>query len=197
MMENKEKSRFTSPLDNLNRDARAYLNASLDDVKLNVAKGLSQASCTLTSLILLFIIAGIFLLALAAACVIWLGDIMGSYSLAALTMAGVLLLVLLMLFLLRNHLFKNTYRTLFLNLFFPDNTPKEELDIVILKNQVKINKQEARLTRSYMYARAYYTPSRLVGEALSRIFAKSIDIPSDSFIPALIRFIFGSKKKKK
>ena len=197
MMQNKETSRFTTPLDNLNRDARAYLDASLDDVKLNVTKGLSQASCTLTSLILLFIVAGIFLLALAAACVIWLGDIMGSYSLAALTMAGVLLLVLLMLFLLRNHLFKNTYRALFLNLFFPDNPPKEELDIAILKNQVKMNKQEAKLTRSYMYAREYYTPSRLVGEALSRIFARSAGLSSDSFIPALIRFIFGSRKNKK
>lgn len=176
-------NKFTTPLDNLARDARAYIDASIDDVKLNAAKGLSQASCTLTSLILLFTVAGTFLLVLAAACVLWLGEILCSYSLAAFATAGALLLVLLILFLLRNHLFKNTYRALFLNLFFPANAPKEELDIVLLKNQAEKNKQEAKLTRSYMYARDYYSPSRIAGEALG-------------LIPALIRLIFGYKKKR-
>ena len=192
----KEMNRYTTPLDDLTRDARTYLDTRLDDVKLNTAKGLSQASCTLTSIILLFIVAGAFLLTLSAACVIWLGEIMGSYSLAAFSAAAVLLLILLILFLLRNHLFKNTYKALFLNLFFPDNAPKEELDIAILKNQVKMNKQEAKLTRSYMSAREYYTPSRIVGEALSRIGAKTLGVSSDSLIPALIRLIFGYKRKK-
>ncbi len=192
----KEMNKFTTPLDDLTRDARAYLDSRLDDVKLNTTKGLSQASCTLTSIILLFIVAGAFLLVLSAACVIWLGEIMGSYSLAAFSVAAVLLLILLILFLLRNHLFMNTYKTLFLNLFFPDNAPKEELDIAILKNQVKMNKQEAKLTRSYMSARDYYTPSRIVGEALSRISAKRLGVSSDSLIPALIRLIFGYKRKK-
>lgn len=198
-MENRKKmqtNKYATPLDDLSRDARAYLDTRLDDVKLNTAKGLSQASGILTSIILLFIVAGAFLLILSAACVIRLGEVMNSYSLAAFVVAGVLLLILLVLVLLRNHLFTGTYKALFLNLFFPDNAPKEELDIAILKNQVKMNKQEAKLTRSYMSARDYYTPSRIVGEALSRISAKRLGVSSDSLIPALIRLIFGYKRKK-
>ncbi len=190
-------NKYTTPLDDLTQDARSYMDTRIDDVKLNTVKGLSQASCTLTNLILLFIVAGAFLLILSAACVICLGEAMNSYSLAAFSVAGVLLLILLILFLLRNYLFKNTYKSMFLNLFFPDNAPKEELDIAILKNQVKMNKQEAKLTRSYMSAKDYYTPSRIVGEAVSRFSAKKLGVSSDSLIPALIRLLFGRKKKKR
>lgn len=111
-------SEFTQPLEDLSGSVRDYVDLKLDELKLRTAKGLSIAVSKMLAMMTLIGVATVVLLALAFGLVLLLGEAMDSYAVAALIVAGVLLLVLLVLILLRNRLFEGRFVRLFAQLFF-------------------------------------------------------------------------------
>ena len=106
-------------LGRLVQDSKAYADAKIDDIKLKTVKGLSQGSSTLARMLLYFAIGSTLVMALAFAFVLLLGEIIGSYALAAFIVAGVLALALVIIFLLRGKLFRDSFVPMFADLFFP------------------------------------------------------------------------------
>lgn len=106
-------------LGRLVQDSKAYADAKIDDVKLKTVKGLSQGSSTLARMLLYFAIGSALVMALAFAFVLLLGELIGSYALAAFIVAGVLALALVVIFLLRGRLFRDSFVPMFADLFFP------------------------------------------------------------------------------
>lgn len=112
-------SEFTRPVEELSGEAKQYVDLRLDELKLRTARGLS---ITLTKLVGLFLMLGVLtalLLVLSFACVLLLGELLGSYAGSAFIVAGVLLAGFVLLWVYRERLFKNTFVPLFVKLFFP------------------------------------------------------------------------------
>lgn len=123
-------SEFTKPAEELFRDSREYVDAKIDDVKLRTVRGLSLSISKVLAMILILGVATSFLLVLSLGLILLLGQIIGgNYAAAALITAGVLAILLVVLFLLRDKLFSGTFIPLLMKLFFDKdgNDGKEEL----------------------------------------------------------------------
>ncbi|MBO6029524.1 MAG: hypothetical protein J6P75_10050 [Bacteroidales bacterium] len=119
-------TRFTEPAEDLSRKAKDYIDLRLDDVKLRTAKGLS---ITASKLVAFFVIIGVgtsLILALSFGLILLIGELIGSYAWSAFGVAVLLALVLWFLISRRDHLFKDTFVPLFINLFFNDDDDEQE-----------------------------------------------------------------------
>lgn len=112
-------SEFLEPLSDLSQTAKEYIDLRVDEVKLKTAKGLSVSIGRILSYIVLLLVAANLLLVLSFAAVLFLGDALKSYGLAALIVSAALAVILFVLFLLRNKLFRGGFVKLFVKLFFP------------------------------------------------------------------------------
>lgn len=190
----KKMSKFTAPADHLVHETTGYVNAQIDNVKLRSVKGLSQGTSAVAGFLLIFIIAGTFVTALSAAIVLWLGALLNNYVQAAFIVAGFYLLVLVMLILLRKHLFKNSFINMYADVFFqkenkPDGLKSQEtLDMAIWHTQTRVKEKEADITEAFTRLKEYYTPKRLLSDGINNL---------SKVVPAAIHSFFGKKKKKK
>ena len=112
-------SEFLEPLGDLSQTAKEYIDLRVDEVKLKTAKGLSVSIGRILSYIVLLSVAANLLLVLSFAAVLFIGDTLKSYGLAALIVSAALAILLAVLFLLRNKLFRGGFVKLFVKLFFP------------------------------------------------------------------------------
>lgn len=112
-------SEFLEPLSDLSQTAKEYIDLRVDEVKLKTAKGLSVSIGRILSYMVLLLVAANLLLVLSFAAVLFLGDALKSYGLAALIVSAALAVILFVLFLLRNKLFSGGFVKLFIKLFFP------------------------------------------------------------------------------
>ena len=181
-------NKFFAPADHLAHQTRGYVDAQIDNVKLRSVKGLSQGTSAIAGLLLIFIFVGALVMALSLAVVLWLGEVLNSYAKAAFIMAGVLLLVLVVLFLLRKRLFKNSFVSMYTDIFYQkENKPiglksQEGLDIAIHQAESRIKEEEAGISFAFNGMKEFYTPKNLLNESL---------------LSLATRIIFGKKKKKK
>ena len=149
-------SKFSNPADNLIQETRGYIDAQLDVVKLRSVKGLSQGTSAIMGLLLIFIIAGALLTVLLLALVLWLGEILNSYALASLIMSGVLLVILVTLYLLRRSLFRNSFVSMYTDVFFPDEAwpagldSMDSLDKAIERTESRIRKEKAGISNAFV-----------------------------------------------
>lgn len=109
---------FTQPAQELGKTAAEYVDLKIDELKLRTAKGLSIASQRLIVAILLITLAGIVLTAAAFGGVLLIGKLINDYAAGAFIVAGFFLIVLIVLFLLRNKLFMGGLVNMFVRLFF-------------------------------------------------------------------------------
>lgn len=114
-------SEFLEPAEKLYEKTRNYVDLRLENLKLQTAKGLSQTLSKLMVALLLLGVAGAFVLVISFGGVLLLGELIDSYAGAAGIVAGVLLIALVVLFLLRKRLFKDTFVPLFVNIFFGED----------------------------------------------------------------------------
>ena len=110
-------SEFTKPIEDLGKNTADYVEARIDDLKLRTAKGLSL---TLGMLLVLFIVS-VILTALAIGGVMWIGELIGSYAAGAGIVAAVFIVILAVVILLRERLFRNTFVPMFIKLFFDED----------------------------------------------------------------------------
>lgn len=124
MMENE----FTKPVRELGKSTLDYVDLKIDDIKLRTAKGLSVTLHKLFLAMLFITVGGIVLMAAAFGAVLLIGKLLDDYAAGAFIVAGVFLIVLLVLYLLRNKLFIRNLISMFIRLFFED------------KNEIRRNK---------------------------------------------------------
>lgn len=164
---------FREPIDQLVQDGKRYVEVQLDSVKLRSIKGLSQGFSTVASLLLIFILGSVFTLALSFALVMWLGELLGSYVVAAFIVSGVLLVALVACILLRDRLFKNTFVGAFRDVLDPDQPLKEDtlegVDAALQVNKIQIDAAEEGLMEDVEQMKAVYTPRNLLNQGLQEI----------------------------
>ena len=191
MSKNQKKNKFTAPVDKLVHKTTGYVNAQIDNVKLRSVKGLSQGTSAVASLLLIFITVGDLVTTLSFAVVLWLGELMGSYALAAFIMSGVLVIALVVLILLRKKLFKSNFISMYTDVFFQkEEKPEgletmEGLDIAIWNAETRIKDKEEDVTDAFTQCKDFYTPKNLLGFGVDKL--------GDWALTA-ISSLFGKKK---
>lgn len=128
---------FIKPAQDLGKSAAEYVDLKLDELKLRTAKGLSIASQKLIVAIMLITLAGIVLTAAAFGGVLLIGKLINDYAAGAFIVAGFFLIVLIVLFLLRNKLFMGGLVNMFVRLFFEDKPNMKIFDINSPKSDIK------------------------------------------------------------
>ena len=194
-------NQFIKPVERIIDGGRVYLDQRLEQLKLNTVQGLSVGTTALSRLLLIFAVGSILLLTLSFAFVMWLGEILNSYALAAFIVAGVLLIVLVVLYLFREKLFTNSFVSLYSDIMRPQEkaTTLEQLDKSLETVEKHIDEQEVLLKGRLSQAQQYYSPSHLINEGL-RIAGESAGRATygvASWVPTLWRMFVGRKKKKK
>lgn len=112
---------FTRPVEELGKEASEYIDLRIDDLKLRTAKGLSLTLGKLLYMLLVLFVVSIILTAIAIGGVMWIGELIGSYAGGAAIVAAFFLVLLGVLVLLRKKLFRDTFVSLFVKLFFDDD----------------------------------------------------------------------------
>ena len=192
MSKNQKKNRFTAPVDRLVHETTGYVNAQLDNVKLRSVKGLSLGTSAVASLLVIFIIVGALVTTLSFAIVLWLGELMGSYALAAFIMSGVLLLAIVVLVLLRKQLFKSSFISMYTDIFFQkESKPEglktmEGLDIAIWNAETRIKDKEEDISDAFTNCKEFYAPKNQLGAGVNKL---------SDWISTAISSLFGKKKK--
>ena len=175
MSKNQKKNKFTAPVDKLVHKTTGYVNAQIDNVKLRSVKGLSQGTSAVAGLLLIFITAGALVMTLSFAVVLWLGEMIGSYALAAFIMSGVLVIALVVLILLRKQLFKSNFISMYTDIFFQKEAkPKgletmEGLDIAIWNAETRIQDKEEDVTDAFTQCKDFYTPKNLLDFGIDKL----------------------------
>ncbi|MCR5017455.1 MAG: hypothetical protein K6A64_01500 [Bacteroidales bacterium] len=123
-------SEFSRPAKELLDASREYADTKADEVKLQVVKGLSISLSKLVSTLIIVCVGMALLLVLSFGLILLLGDLMGKrYGLAAISVAALLAVAFLILYIRREQLLRNTFVPVFMKLFFPvdedDNDGKE------------------------------------------------------------------------
>ena len=192
-------SQFTEPVEKLVQDSKSYLDRQLEGFKLRIVKGLSEATRDLGVLLVVLTVAGIFLLTLSFAFVMWIGEMLGSYAAGAFIVAGVLFLLTVILILLRGRLFKNTFVSLYTGIITPERkeADAESLDKAIGQVEEDIRVQEQAIQHKLNQAREFYKPKRLVNEGLRLTGERAgrLGFRLGSFVPVIWRILKGGGKK--
>jgi len=179
--------KFSAPADKLVHETTGYINAQIDDVKLRTIKGLSQGTSAVARLLLILIVVGAVITTLSFAVVLWIGELLHSYALAAFIMVGVLLLALLVLFLLRKQIFKNTFVAMFTDVFYQkENRPEglktqDSVDMAIWNTETRIKEKEADISYAFTECKDFYSLKHFFSDWAS----------------SAISSLFGKKEKKK
>lgn len=104
----------------MNGELKEYVDLKADELKLRGTKGLSLASSRICAILLLVGLLVIVLALVAVVLIAWLGELTGSIAVASSIVLGVFVLALVVLFLLRKKLFRNSFVKLFINVFYGD-----------------------------------------------------------------------------
>ncbi len=119
-------SDFTKPIEDIASELKDYVDVRVDDIRLRAVRGLTITVSKLLSLILILGVTTSLLLALSFGLTLLLGSWIGSYGGAAMIVAGLLAVILVFLFIVKDKPFRGTFVKLFIKLFFDE---KEELPV--------------------------------------------------------------------
>ena len=101
---------FSAPAEDLAGKGKEYLDARVDDVKLRLVKGLSISASKLLGLILFLGVVSAFLLVLSFGLILLMAEWWQlGYGVSAMIVAGVLLLVSIIVFILRDKMFQSSF----------------------------------------------------------------------------------------
>ena len=197
-------SQFTEPVEKLFQDSKEYLDQQLESAKLRTVKGLSQGTSALGRLLLFFTIAGNLLLMLSFALVLWLGEAMGSYAQAGFLVAGVLLVLLVVLFVLRNRLFRNSFVSLYSDVIMPGRPQPslEKLDQAIENAETQVREQEITVKSQFAHLQDYYTPSHILNRSLGLLGGGKPEkkagsrFPWKGVLPVIVKMVLMRKRKR-
>lgn len=99
-------------------DAREYVDLKIDNLKLQAVEGLSLGAGRAVALMVIMMVLFIVIASFSFGCVCLLGELVGSWAMAAFIVGGVFLIVLVALFLLRRRMFVDMFVRLFIEVFY-------------------------------------------------------------------------------
>ena len=111
---------FIRPAEDLGKSIVEYTDLKIDDLKLRTAKGLSVTLNKVILTILFLSTGSLVMMAAAFGGLLLIGDLIGSYAAGAFIVAGFFLLVLLVVYLLRDKMFLGGLVRMFIRLFFEE-----------------------------------------------------------------------------
>jgi len=103
------------------REIKEYVDLKVDEFKLKITQGLSLSFARITSIILILNVSMIVMGLFAFASVSWLSRLVGSLELASTIMLGVFVVVLIVLIANRKKMFRNTFVSTFIKIFYSDD----------------------------------------------------------------------------
>ena len=119
-------NRLSRAVEDFSKNSTEYVDLKIAEVKLKTVKGLSLTLSKLLWMILFGLILSIVLMSLGVAIVFTFGELMGGkYALGALFVALIFIAVLVVIYLVRDSLFKNSFVPLFVKIFFGDDNGKD------------------------------------------------------------------------
>ena len=184
-------NKLTAPVEKLGQDAVGYVDSRVDDIKLQVAKGLSQGTGSMAGFVLILVVVGNLLLVLSLAGVLLLGEVLDSYAKAAFIVAGALILILVVLLLCRDRLFRNSFVGLFTGILAPEDAQadpirtQKQLDAALARSKNRIQKKKDGIQARLVDMRSFYSPKNLVTTSVRK-----------DILPLLIRLV-GRRRKRK
>jgi hypothetical protein len=101
-------------------DLKDYVDLKVDELKLRTTQGLSVASSRVVSALLLVAMLIIVLSLISVVLISWLSVWTGSMPVACSIVCGVFVLALVILFLLRKRMFRDSFVRLFIKIFYGD-----------------------------------------------------------------------------
>lgn len=108
-------------------DAADYSQLQLDKVKLRLLDNFSTVLNSILSMVIVILVASLSLMGFSVAAIVWIGGLIGSYVIAMLIVAGLLLIAAGILYGLRNKLFINKIVQMMAKVMFtPDNADDNE-----------------------------------------------------------------------
>lgn len=175
-----ESNNFVRPAENLASDARNYVGAQWDNVKLRSVKALSSGTGKVFWFILVFILIAVLVLTLSFAFVLWIGEALGSYAAGAFIVSGALLLILGVVFLLRKVLFRNTLVSSLTKSFFPHGNEvarnQNDLEKAILRNEVTLTREECHINQSFGEAKSFYTSPGTYMDGVTSVVSRIVSL---------------------
>ena len=114
-------SRLTKPAEDLASGTADYVNLKIDELKLRTVKGLSVALNRILLSVLFLTLGSIVLMAASFGTILLIGRLIGNYAAGAFIVAAFFLILIVVLYLLRDRLFINGLVRMFVRLFFDDN----------------------------------------------------------------------------
>lgn len=99
-------------------DLKDYIDLKVDELKLRTTQGLSVATGRIVSALLLFAMLVIVLSLITVVLISWLSVWTGSLPIACSIVCGVFVLALVILFLLRKRLFRDSFVRVFISIFY-------------------------------------------------------------------------------
>lgn len=116
---------FRKPIDDLVSDVREYVDLRSDDIKLKATKGLSMSIARVLSTLVLLFVLGLLIITLTVAFVLCIGHMTGNYAIGALIASGLFLVAFVVLFMMRKRLFTDSFVSLFIQIFFPEDEQEQ------------------------------------------------------------------------
>ena len=112
-------------LDELVKEGKRYVDLSVDEIKLKTTRAVSTALGQVLAYLLLFAIISLFLGLLAFALLQWLNVLVGA-PWATLIVAGIVCILVGILWLCRENLFRDLFVKLFIDVFYDTNQDDDE-----------------------------------------------------------------------
>lgn len=169
---NMEKNNFSKPLDeSLGSSIRHYVNMQVDRAAMKGAEKMSWVSNKII-VTAIFIIAGsIILLFLGFSLSYYLGEVMGSTALGFLCVAGAVLLIGIILYLLRKKLFANQMAKMYTKMLLGDDKVSDMNELHLRQQFVdqQIKDKEEAFTQEYRMFKQMINPLTYINQFVSKI----------------------------
>lgn len=158
---------FLSPVQELASTAKDYIDIRIEQAKLDVTDGLAKGFGKVTGALVIMELVVVSLTLLGAALVLLLGELMHSYTYAALIVTLIYILLPLIVYLLRNKLFVKPFEKIFTGIFFAERgvSDLEKARIQIESERSAIEKELSYRTK---YLHAVYSPSNIFGKIMQK-----------------------------
>lgn len=101
-------------------DLKEYVDLKTDEIKLKATQGLSVATGRVVTALLLVGLLVVVLALLAVVLITWISRWIGDLAMASSIVCGAFLLLLLVFFLLRKRLFRDSFVRVFIQIFYGD-----------------------------------------------------------------------------
>ena len=158
---------FKRPFELLSGDTKTYLDLRLDELKLQITKGLSLTIGQIMTMVLLFVCLSLIIFALAMGAIFFVGELLGSNALGALIVAGILAIATLVIFSLRKNMFVDGFVKLFSGILREDDgkiNNMKELDFIQNRLKADIPRQERLLSEDLEGAKDMFRPKNLFSQ---------------------------------